>query len=47
MNIEEFIGLPKWSSVSEMFTTHNIESFKALCEKLYMDLYNGLKTAVM
>ena len=41
------LELPKWSSASEMYATYNIENFGALYTKSYMDLYNGLKTAVM
>ena len=41
------LGLPKWSSVTEMYATHNIENFEDFCERLYMYLYSGLKTAVM
>ena len=28
-----------------MYATHNIENFETLLRKLYMDLYNALKTA--
>ena len=41
------LGLPTWSSASEMYATHNIENFEALLRKVYMDLYSALKTAVM
>ena len=28
------LGLPKWSSASEMYATHNIENFEALLRKV-------------
>ena len=28
------LGLPKWSSASEMYDTHNIENFEALLRKV-------------
>ena len=28
------LGLPKWSSVTEMYATHNIENFEALLRKV-------------
>ena len=41
------LGLPKWSSASEYMPFIILKILKQSCEKLYMDLYNGLKTAVM
>ena len=39
------LGLPKWSSVSEMYATHNNENFEAPLRKVI--ICKGLKTAVM
>ena len=36
------LGLPTWSSASEMYASHNIGIFEALLRKLYMDLYSAL-----
>ena len=34
------LGLPKWSSASEMYATHNIKKFEALLQK---DIYGFIQ----
>ena len=37
------LGLPMWSSASEMYATHNIENFEALLQKVIYEFIQRLK----